>query len=111
MRWELSKRLTRVIFDPELVSAETQRRVFLGIVDAIVAMARSAPSEGSGQPLELGATIDGLLEVIATLLVNAQILPDGVADVQVCEDIRAALAAHIRHCRLELDTVDVPVRH
>ncbi len=98
-----------MIFNPELVSAEAQRRVFLGVIEAIVAMGANARSQG--QPLELGATIDGLLEVIGALLVEAQVLPDATADAQVCEDIRTALATHIRQTRLELEPVQEAVRH
>ncbi len=100
-----------MIFNSELVSAEAQRRVFLVVVDAIVAIGRSVRNQGVGQPLELGATIDGLLEVIAVLLVEAQVLPDAAADEQVCEDIRAALAAHIRNSRLELEPPLEVMRH
>lgn len=100
-----------MIVDPETASAETQRRVFLGVAEAIMAIDKRARSEGPKRPLDLGATIDGLLEVIAALLTEARVLPDEAAELQVCEDLRAALVMHLQQARAALAPPEASTRH
>ena len=98
------------IVDPETMSAETQRRVFLTVIQALAAMEQ--PAYGSLQPhLALGATIDGLLEAIAALLVEAQVLTSDAIAHQVCDDLRDALLAHIQSSQAAIEAPQIVARH
>lgn len=99
-----------MIFDPEQVLAERQRRVFLATIQMIMALARE-PHTPDSAGLDLGATIDGLLEAIAALVVEAKVLPDAPADQQFCENVAHALLQHIRQTRREQDLAGLLVSH
>lgn len=100
-----------MIFDPERLSVETQRRVFLTVLRALAEMERPAPVHGEAPLLALGATIDGLLEVVASLLVEARVLPNEAIERQVCDDLRKALLGHIWRTKAEAEAKPELVRH
>jgi len=100
-----------MIFDPEQISAATQRHVFLTVIQALARM--KPPEDPSQMPGHhgLGATLDGLLDVIACLLVEARVLPDAAAEREICDDLRDALLAHIQANRAEVELAGNPARH
>lgn len=91
------------MLDQEQFDVETQRRVYLTVLRALAEMER--PQRPSEEPplAALCATIDGLLEVIASLLVEARVLPNEAVERQLCEDLGTALLNHIRQSRAEAD--------
>lgn len=100
-----------MIFDPEQLSVETQRRVFLTVLRALAHMERPPHLRAEEPLLALGATVDGLLEVVASLLVEAGVLPDEIVEQEVCEDLRDALLGHIRRGKAEAEAELEVVHH
>jgi hypothetical protein len=100
-----------MIFDPEQVRADAQRSVFLATIQTIKTLGEQSRAGGPGPRLELAATIDGLLEVIAALLVEARALPDGFAEQELCEDAGQALLHHIHQTMREQSAEGPHLRH
>ena len=98
-------------FDPGQLSVETQRRVFLTVLRALAQMERPAHLQQEAPLVALGATIDGLLEVAASLLVETGVLPSEAIERQVCDDLRDALIGHIRRGKAEAAAALETVRH
>lgn len=99
-----------MILDSEQVLAERQRRVFLATIQMVMALGQE-PNKPVATGLDLGSTIDGLLEAVAALVVEAQVLHDGPAEQQFCEDVARALLQHIRQSMRERDVTGTRVNH
>lgn len=78
---------------------DVQQRVFLATIRAIASMQRvEAPQHGSAT-LGLNAMIEGLVQAIAELLVEAKVVTTVKSSEPICDNIRNLLAAHIAEAR------------